>query len=74
MVATRGFFTKSILILRERVPVGARDVSNGAAKGAGLEDLGHEFESSEIIYNLCLTYEYCRRKSNDFDLNDKCCI
>ena len=39
MVATRGFLTKSILILSEKVPVGARDVSDGAAKGAGLEDL-----------------------------------
>jgi hypothetical protein len=74
MVATRGFLTKSILILSEKVPVGARDVSDGAAKGARLEDLGHEFKSSEIIYNLCLTYEYCRRKSNDFDLINKCCI
>ena len=67
-MATRGFLTKSILILSEKVPVGARDVSDGAAKGAGLEDLGHEFKSSEIIYNLCLTYEYCSRKSKTISI------
>lgn len=41
IVATRGFLTKSILILDHEVPVGAWDVGHGAAKGAGLEYLAH---------------------------------
>ncbi len=41
IVATRGFLTKSILFIVYEVPVGAWNVGNGAAKGAGLEYLAH---------------------------------